>query len=104
MEGCGQPGSGLQLPARTPWLISTRPDIGRRTCWKDNPLPAFGATSLALTYDSKDRPKGRFEVLAANLLQGSGSGFTVPLALVVVLVGMGAVIGSLWTRGRERNR
>jgi len=43
-------------------------------------------------------------VFAANLLQGSGLGFIVPLVLMVVLVGMGAFIGSLWTRGRERNR
>jgi hypothetical protein len=43
-------------------------------------------------------------MLAANTLHGSGLGFIIVLVPIVALLGVGAVIGSLWTRGREQKR
>jgi hypothetical protein len=41
--------------------------------------------------------------MVADVYQASGSGFIV-LIPVTVLLGIGALIGSLWTRGRKQNR
>lgn len=41
--------------------------------------------------------------MLADIYQSSGSGFMV-LIPVAVLLGVGALIGSLWTRGREQGR
>jgi len=49
-----------------------------------------------------DRRKGRVEMLA-EIIRDSESGFIV-LISIAVLLGIGALIGSLWTRGRERRK
>jgi hypothetical protein len=49
-----------------------------------------------------NRRKGRCEMLA-EVFQESGSGFIV-LIPIAVLLGVGALIGSLWTRAREQKR
>jgi nitrogen fixation-related uncharacterized protein len=41
--------------------------------------------------------------MLADIYQGSGSGFMVFIP-IAVLLGVGALIGSLWTRGREQKR
>jgi hypothetical protein len=43
-------------------------------------------------------------MLAANTLQGNGMGFFIGLVPIVVLLGLGALIGSLWTCGREQRK
>jgi hypothetical protein len=41
--------------------------------------------------------------MLAEVFQESGSGFIV-LIPIAVLLGIGALVGSLWTRGREQRK
>jgi hypothetical protein len=41
--------------------------------------------------------------MLAEVIRESGSGFIVFIP-IVVLLGIGALIGSLWTRGREQRK
>jgi hypothetical protein len=50
----------------------------------------------------KERAKGRYRVLA-EVFQESGSGFLIFIPIAVIL-GVGVLIGSLWSRGKEQKR